>query len=925
MKNLTSTIVVIILLFTVSFASAQSTWKKKGDEAYALKNYYSAITSYEKALEKTNNSSAEWHDLVKNLADCYRFTNQYEKAREYYGLIWDLTPGDGDGAAVRRPGQQGSKYEYPDMLLRSGDIKETRKVLKAMNQTDPVVIRMLKNCDFAENEKNKNLPEVYIENMGTINSTGSDFGLGKSKDKLIFATNRINTKQSVLDGVYHQEFTDLYQAVKTPESIYYTEPELMKGDINSTWNDGTFTQAPGKNWALITRCVKDPDVCSIYKVTFTGDKWEKSEKVKTDFPDKNYGHPTLSSDGKTVYFSSDRPLPGKKGKNIFKARYNVYTNTIDQILPVSDKINTDEDEMFPFLFKDSILFFASSGLVGMGGLDIYRSVIKDGFFEDPINMGHPVNSTADDFSLVMNDNMIGAYFCTNRENLTQGDDIYYTNLSIMDPIWVKVLDAVTNKGIESVNITNQPGGELHHPFTKMTDKNGLAPLHTGHLPCELQEHPFKFTRNGYDPQTVDIPCFTKDTVVVKMNPEFKSPVENTYTLKGNVYDSISHKPIDGAKVVMSYDGKPQAQTLTNGNGDFTFDKVPRNKHITLTVSKDNYYTDQKSLDTPSANKPFRIGTDTGYDTNFGLHPFPEPPLKLIFYDYDKFFLRPQSVIDLNYIVRLFQLNPELEITLDSHCDERGSEEYNVGLSERRGMSVKSYLVSKGIDPNQLKMRNFGKSKPAVPNAITEEDHQLNRRTEFIAHYKNPGGAVYPGNQQAANNNTLQGATNTQNKPREEITEQPVPAAVPDVPARETTAPARRVVPQANMNFNVSSSANPNETVKSKGNQADIVMDDAGKVREESKGAPAAPATKSLQPGMPVHRVQIIASSQNITVEKQYPAIADLVAKYGVTVEKVAGLNKYQIGNFGTWEEADNLKNQLKARGFKDCFVVILNK
>jgi hypothetical protein len=77
--------------------------------------------------------------------------------------------------------------------------------------------------------------------------------------------------------------------------------------------------------------------------------------------------------------------------------------------------------------------------------------------------------------------------------------------------------------------------------------------------------------------------------------------------------------------------------------------------------------------------------------------------------------------------------------------------------------------------------------------------------------------------------------------------------------------------------------------------------------------------------MPVYRVQIMASGQTVNVETQYPAIADLVKMYGVNVEKVSGLNKYQIGNLGSFQEAESLRDQLKARGFKDCFVVILNK
>jgi outer membrane protein OmpA-like peptidoglycan-associated protein len=917
MKNLYILICLVLFLLGGFTSSGQNNWKKKGDQAYELKNYAAAISSYEKAFGKIKDNpsgDSEYRNLIKKLADCYKFTNQYEKARDFYALLSDMNSTDGE-RSIGLPGTGGNKYEYADMLLRSGEIKEARKVLKGMDPNDPAVARMLKNCDFAESELKKNLPEIFIENMGSINSAGSDFGLGLSNGKLIFASNRLNTKHSVLDGVYNQEFTDLYMATKTPGSIYYSEPEVLKGDINSSFNDGTFTQAPGKNWALITRCIKDPTkVCSIYRVTSSGEKWEKSEKVKTDFPEKNYGHPTLSSDGKTVYFSSDRPLPGKKGKNIFKAKYNYFTNSIDQILPVGDNINTDEDEMFPYLFKDSILFFASSGLIGMGGLDIYHSVIRDGFFENPINMGHPVNSTADDFGIIMNDNMRGGYFCTNRENVTQGDDIYYTNKSILDPIYVKVQDAVTNKGIENVSITNQADKELSNPFTKLTDKNGVAALHTGHLPCDLKEHPFRFTRNGYDEKTASIPCFSNDTIFVSMNPESGPPADIYYTLKGNVYDSISRKPIDKAKVVMSYDGKPQAETLTDEKGDFSFNKVPRNKRITLNVSKDNYYTDEKNFDTPSTKKPFQISTGTGYDTNFGLHPFPVPPLKLIFYDYDKFFLRPQSIIELNYIVRLFRLNPELDIAVDSHCDERGSDDYNIGLSERRGMSVKSYLVSKGIDPNRLKLNNFGKSRPAIDNAVTEEQHQLNRRTEFIANYRNPGGFAVPNDQQATSTKAVQGSNN----PMKTVDKGNANTTTSNV----KTTTSGKVVPQPNINFNVTSSNNPKDTVSSKGNKVDIVVDDKGKLIDESKNAGAPTTQKFVQPGMPVYRVQIVASGRNINVKSKYPAISDLVKKYGVNVEKVAGLNKYQIGNFSSPEEADSLRVLLIGKGFKDCFVVV---
>jgi tetratricopeptide (TPR) repeat protein len=260
MKNLTSFVCFVLLLFGGFSSPGQNSLIKKGDEAYKLKNYAAAIDYYMKVYEKNKgNLPLEDSVFIKKLANCYKFTNQYDKASEFYDIVLDMKPRP-KGLSAGTRGNIADNFEYADMLLRSGDFKGARSVLKTLEPSDDTtVVRMIRSCDFAESELKKKLPEIFVENMATINSGGSDFGLGKNNDALIFASNRINTKQSVLDGVYNQEFTDLYTASKFPETIYYGNPEMMKGEINSEYNDGTFTRAPGKNWALTTQCVKNPE------------------------------------------------------------------------------------------------------------------------------------------------------------------------------------------------------------------------------------------------------------------------------------------------------------------------------------------------------------------------------------------------------------------------------------------------------------------------------------------------------------------------------------------------------------------------------------------------------------------------------------------------------------------------------------------
>jgi outer membrane protein OmpA-like peptidoglycan-associated protein len=902
MKNLTLLTCLTSLLLWGFVASGQNQMIQKGDQAYKIKNYYVAISYYEKARVKSPYDK----ELIKKLADCYRFTNQYAKALEFYDDIVDFSDPT-DASMKGNSTRKGDDYFLIDMLIRTGDTKQARQILGKLNTAgNPELSRLLKCCNFADSIHKENYPEIILENIVTLNSKGSDFGVAKLNDKLVFASNRIDEKQSFIEGINNKEFSDLYLAKPNVGSYFYDQPELMKGPINSAFNNGTFTHAPGKNWALITQCKKNPDLCSIYKITQEGDKWTNLENVKIDLPEFNYGHPSLTSDGKTVYFASDRPLTGKKGENIWKATYDTYTNSFHKMVPVPGNVNTDGDEVFPFILNDSILLYASTGLVGMGGLDIYKSVIKDGVFGDPVNLGFPVNSTADDFSIIVNNNLRGGYFCSNRENETQSDDIYYSTVSLLPSIIVKVTDANTHRPVGNALLSNIPDDELKELFSKPTDGDGVVKLKIAHNPCDLGKHKFTVQKEKYLTQPFDVPCNAKDTVFVSMNPIvpiMAAVPEKPLTLSGKVFDVLSGLPVEGAKVVMSNKDGPLDETKTDKDGKFAFYNVPKNDLITLTVSKLNYYTDAKQIATPTPKGAFDVSNKTGYDTNFGLRAFEPPIVKDIFYDFDKADLRLSSILALDTIVRLFRLNPELKIIMESHCDERGSVSYNNELSKRRGAAVFNYLVNHGVNSNLLDSRAFGKSRPVVTNAKTDEDHQKNRRTEFKASYLHPEDYGLPKKEYTATDAL------SVNKNKENIKN----------PNKKS--PDVRIVSQTGMGIEVNNPTNPENVVLSEKDTIHVMVDDKGNIKEAASKF----AGKSLENTNLVFRIQIAATKQPINVKTRFAGIADLIRQYGITENEVAGYYKYQVGNFTTYEDAEKAVELLVSKGYKDCFVLLLNK
>lgn len=881
MKNLNLYAILLVILFWDVPAAAQKNLISRGDRQAELKNYAGAIYLYENAYEK----NPESRELIEKLATSYRLTNQYAKALDFYGLLM----------ARGNTGKEDAIH-YADLLLRNGNIGSAREELEKLLKQypgDEGIVLLMKNCDFADAQMaSLSVKKRRIVHQERINSSSNEFGISFFGGNLIFSSDRSREEMDLAD-IENRQFTDLYTARFDTITGMFDDPLLLKGEINTLYNDGTFTTSqanPGV--AYVTQCRKKPETCAIYRALLEKEKWVNLKEVSIGKTEYNYGHPALTADGKTVYFSSDMP-GGKGGKDIWRAKVDAGGRFYD-IRNLGESVNTAGDEMFPYAIGDSILLFASNGRVGMGGLDIYKVFIRDGIYEEAINVGAPVNSNADDFSVIVNKDLRGGYFCSNRENLTGGDDIFSFYHSIILPdIKGFVKELSTKEPLSDVSVTLKTPGE--EPRREITDPSGFFELvASAHQTCG-KAHELEFRLENYRLKTIEIPCFSEDTLIIYLQKEIK-PLA-THTIRGNVYDLKTRLPIEGASVnawgVKGY----YKDTLTDQQGRFVFEKVPSNDLITLTVSKKHYYTDSRLLETPSGEVPVTMSTETGYDTDFNLRAVSDTiTVPDIFYDFDKSNIRADAVPTLNAVVKLFSLNPLFILEMGSHTDERGTDAYNKGLSERRGRSVQDYLINRGVNPRQIVSRAYGEQVPVVKDARTEADHQRNRRTTFMLIGYLEGEPYIPGGSALRALST------------------------------HAVAATRTSVTDLSDALGVQVQHPGDATKKFDFEEKGVFhIDEKGEIIPHPAEEPPAIPVRDPKSEENNFGVQIAAGMQLVEPAVQFTGISDIIARYGIHHRFIKGLYKYHIGSFATRAEAENVMKLLKTRGYRDCFVVDLKQ
>ena len=632
----------VIIVFIVIKAGAQTGRISSADKDYNKFAYIDAIETYERVAEKGYKDEK----MFQKLGNAYYFNGLLSKAAKWYEELFEMNENQ----------DPEYYYRYAQALKSVGDYKKADQIMdkfyKKLNNDQRGVL-FEKNRNYLDQIK-ANSGRFEIADAG-INSKYSDYGSAFLDNKLVFASAR--DTGSVVKKTFkwtNKSFTNLFAAELKADGTL-ENPIRFEKKINSKFNESSpvFTKDGKTMYFTRNNFVggkkgkdnKRVTLLKLYKADFINDKWTNIIELPFNSDQYSIAHPALSLDEKKLYFASD--MPGSLGQSdLFSVIINE-DETFGKPENLGTVINTEGRETFPFISGDNELYFSSDGRPGLGGLDVFVAKIKeDATFDLVQNIGEPVNTKSDDFAFIIDSNTRKGYFSSNKEGGIGNDDIY-----------------------------------------KFTE--------TKRLDCEKK-------------------------------------------LFGIVSDSQTNEALADAKVILLDDKfKEIATIISDKNGSYNFD-VKCNQTYYVRVSKQDYETNESPITIqPTNDKPevdiklnkqikqIEVGTDLAKTLE----------IPIIYFDLDKSFIRQEAAFELEKVLAVMKQYPEMKIDVRSHTDSRQTQEYNMRLSNKRAKATIEWFVKRGIAPTRISGKGYGKSqlinKCSDNVACTEDEHQLNRRSEFV--------------------------------------------------------------------------------------------------------------------------------------------------------------------------------------------------
>ena len=723
--------VLAMTLLLVYGAKAQKAYISMGDRYFKQFDFKMAIKSYATAIKKDSSNT----HVIQNIADSYRLLNDLISAEPWYAKL-----------ATMQTASPLNKMYYAEALRANQKYSEAKVAYRSYMvsvPSDASVKDRLAGLDKVT-DLSKDRGIYTIENLAT-NSPKSDFGPSfYTNGQIFFCSNREPLgRVRREDNWTKSNFLRVYEG-KPDANGNITTSELMKGrTINGKYHEGPVTYNEKLQEMYITRSnykkaraftSSDKTVkLKLYRLVYlpNENRWGDQLIEAVPFNDREYsvGHAALTADGQTLYFASDKP-GGYGGVDIYKS---VRDQSGNWAAPTNlgPSINTSGDEMFPFVSNDGTLYFSSNGHLGLGGLDVFSATAvstKEGW-SAPENLGFPINTNSDDFGYIIDKENKNGYFVSNRAGGKGDDDIYkFVKKGIQ--ICGLVYDARTNDPIEAAKVVMYEVKEERG--TKMTNKDGNFCF----AGTPKRVYKFVATKAGYLPNEITVETDEKP-VSVKI-PMVK---EGGINLEVLVLDKRTREPIDMAnvKLINTATNKEEKQQ-TNPDGKAFYSLEP-NATYRIEGSKDLPDPEMKYLTVSTTTSTVgKVPPATIYVTLELERVKKGVAIKIenIYYDLDKWFIRPDAAKELDKLVKVLQDNPTMEIELSSHTDCRATIKYNATLSGKRADAAVNYIASRGVSQSRMVAAGYGESrlvnKCACEGTVivpcTEDQHQENRRTEF---------------------------------------------------------------------------------------------------------------------------------------------------------------------------------------------------
>ncbi len=716
MKNVGNKAVLIVFLFFAGLSIPVQSFAQFSNSNQAAKFY--DIYSYAKAAElyeELHNTDKTNQEYVQRLAYCYNKMLNYKKALYYYQLLVKSN--------ISKPIDY---YSYAQLLINAGNVTESKVWLAKYLEKVPEDLNAKRQLDDLNQDAQSKIvgADITIKNLDG-NTRFIDMAATFYKDQVVYSSARDSF--SMIKTTYdwnNQPYLDLYVSKPGLEPNEKDERTIFKS-VNSRYHEGPVCFNSDFSIMYFTRnnyfnghveTTHDGTInLKIFTAEFDGKKWDKVKAFPFNSDLYSVGHPTLSPDGKTLYFVSD--MPGGFGQtDIYKTELinGVWSKPVN----LGETVNTSGKEMFPYVDKSGVLYFSSDGYTGFGGLDIYAAQsVKTGGYK-VVNLGAPLNSTYDDFGLSFNPETLSGYFTSNRPGGKGDDDIYSFTVNKID-LRVICFDDHTKALLpgSKIALLGSNGVVIE---SKIADTDGAVEFSVK----PKEKYQLVAENQTYTAQTKDIQIHGSALDFKQKEDVFLKQGFPYLTLE--VIDKESGLIIPNALVDIS-EGKYDEADLEDSNGIIKM-KMNASTDYTFYVSAEGFF--DKTVKFSSVGK--NVGEYSLTVELEALSTGKQFVLEDLYYDLDKYEIRPDAAVTLDKLAKILQDNQEVRIEIGSHTDSRAAADYNMKLSQKRSEAVVAYLISKGIDKSRLVAKGYGETqlinKCADGVDCPESEHQANRRT-----------------------------------------------------------------------------------------------------------------------------------------------------------------------------------------------------
>ena len=618
------------------------------------------------------------------------------------------------------------------------------------------------------NEKGGYLDLFYLNDISNVQSLGSD---GNAKKPKKISSGGVKS----LGNDYYSpvtandskilNFFERKDEISTNIKGKIAESEIFSKTLNTKFHEGPATFSKDFSQIIFTRNnyntgekgVSEDKIIKLklYTAKNVNGAWGKVTELSFNDDEFSTAHPSLSKDGKLLYFASDRE-GGFGGMDIWvvECKNGVWQKPTN----LGKEVNSKGVDAFPFVDDKGNLYYSSDGWGGEGGLDLFFVEMKNGInAHKPISLEEPFNSPNDDFGIITDGNRRTGYFSSDRKR-GKDDDIYRFSREVGSAydcreMTVSIFDTETKEPIADTDVEINPKGGTFEK--KKTDKNGNLKF------CTEQnlDYLMKIGKEGYVTNLIgystkgeadDEPSYLKVSLmkvkIVQPVPEPQAVIEKVADsmssiplfkpeslikkkslLKGIVKTEVEKMPIEGVLVTFKNDcDNSTQQVMTGSDGVYAFNMTDGCDY-TLEVSKDGYGT--------NVNKIKKVKKGKAKEISLGLGLFKQGDLITmdnIYYDSNAAKIRKDAARELDKLVATLQKFPSMVIELGSHTDSRGKAQDNMNLSEKRAQAAVDYIAKKGIEKSRVFAKGYGESNllnTCVDGvSCTEAEHQKNRRT-----------------------------------------------------------------------------------------------------------------------------------------------------------------------------------------------------